>query len=164
MDNAFKKRLVKKTYYALCEGKPNFHKITIDKPLKKVDLNPKKGGPIAKQTIDEKGESAITHVRLLNMINEKYCVIEANPVSGRMHQIRCHLAHIDLPIVGDKLYGATTVCAPIPLPYALPHCPCPCPKASGWNSTRELFLILVTICHKNQHTISVSKAVITKHR
>lgn len=112
MDNAFKKRLVKKTYYAVCEGKANFQKMTINQPLKKQDLNPKKSGPLAKQVIDEKGESAITHVRKIEQINDQFCIIEANPISGRMHQIRCHLAHIGLPVVGDRLYGAKTSCPP----------------------------------------------------
>jgi tRNA pseudouridine65 synthase len=76
LDNAFNKRLVKKNYYALCEGHANFQKLTVNKALKKIDLN------------------------------------KANPISGRMHQIRCHLASINLPIVGDKLYGAKTILAP----------------------------------------------------
>jgi 23S rRNA-/tRNA-specific pseudouridylate synthase len=111
MEDAFRKRLVHKTYYALCEGKPNFKKITLNQRLKKVELS-KKNGPMFKQIIDEKGESAITHVRLIKMIDEHFCLLEAQPISGRMHQIRCHLAHIGLPIVGDTLYGATTHCGP----------------------------------------------------
>lgn len=110
MEDAFKKRLVKKTYYALCEGQPNFQKLTVNQPLKRINLNPKKGGPLAKQTISEQGEPAVTHFRLIQLINDKHCLIEAQPVSGRMHQIRCHLGHINLPIVGDKLYGAKESC------------------------------------------------------
>lgn len=110
MDNAFKKRLVKKIYYAVCEGNPHFTKLTVDEPLKKFDLNPKKSGPLAKQTIDRQGEQAVTHLRVLQKFGPDFCLIEANPISGRMHQIRCHLAHIGLPIVGDKLYGARSTC------------------------------------------------------
>ena len=34
-----------------------------------------------------------------------FSVLRAQPRTGRKHQIRIHLAHIGLPIVGDKLYG-----------------------------------------------------------
>ena len=39
-------------------------------------------------------------------------LVEARPETGRMHQIRCHLAHVGHPIVGDALYGATTSFVP----------------------------------------------------
>jgi 23S rRNA-/tRNA-specific pseudouridylate synthase len=107
MENAFKKRLVKKIYYALCEGQPNFGKITVDQPLKKIDLANKRG-PQAKQKIDTQGENAITRFVVVRQVAPKYCLIEAQPVSGRMHQIRAHLQFLGLPIVGDHLYGATT--------------------------------------------------------
>lgn len=110
MDNAFKKRLVKKTYYAVCEGVAQFQKTTVDQPLKKIDLHLKKGGPLAKQTVDAKGEASITHVKKIKQLAPQFCLLEAQPISGRMHQIRCHLAYIGLPIVGDTLYGAHTKC------------------------------------------------------
>ena len=111
LENAFKKRLVKKTYYAICEGEPKFTKTIVDQPLKKLDLNNKKG-PAAKQKIEAGGEQAITNLKFLKQLTKEYCLIEAQPLSGRMHQIRAHLAYLGLPIVGDRLYGASTSCAP----------------------------------------------------
>lgn len=110
IDNAFKKRLVKKTYFALCEGRANFKKITVDQPLKKIDLA-KKSGPKAQQSIDEAGDKAITNFKLLQQF-DGYCFLEAQPISGRLHQIRAHLAHLGLPIIGDKLYGSHKSLAP----------------------------------------------------
>ena len=110
IDNAFKKRLVNKTYYALAEGVANFKTITVDKPLKKLDLE-KKSGPMAQQKIDEQGEKAITNFKLLKQF-DSYCLIEAKPISGRLHQIRAHLSYLGLPIMGDKLYGAKVTLAP----------------------------------------------------
>ena len=45
-----------------------------------------------------------------------FAVIEAIPETGRTHQIRLHLAHVGLPVLGDALYGgqggrATRACA-----------------------------------------------------
>jgi 23S rRNA pseudouridine1911/1915/1917 synthase len=40
----------------------------------------------------------------------RYALVEAKPLTGRMHQIRVHLAQLGLPIVGDKLYGADEAC------------------------------------------------------
>lgn len=34
-----------------------------------------------------------------------FALVEATPITGRMHQIRMHLAHCGHPLVGDKLYG-----------------------------------------------------------
>jgi 23S rRNA pseudouridine1911/1915/1917 synthase len=36
---------------------------------------------------------------------DRFALVRARPETGRMHQIRVHLAHAAHPIVGDKLYG-----------------------------------------------------------
>ncbi|OPZ24270.1 MAG: Ribosomal large subunit pseudouridine synthase A [bacterium ADurb.BinA186] len=139
LDNAFKKRLVHKTYWAIVEGKPNFTKISVDKKLKRVDNPSKKTGPMAHQTISEQGESALTHFRVLKQIGD-YWLIEALPVSGRMHQIRAHLQFLGLSIVGDKLYGATTSCAPHTIALCAVHLSFPLPKGGIVNiDARHLF-------------------------
>lgn len=56
------------------------------------------------------GLLAITEFKLLE-IHKKGLLIEAKPKTGRMHQIRVHLAEAGLPILGDDLYnpkGPTT--------------------------------------------------------
>jgi tRNA pseudouridine65 synthase len=35
----------------------------------------------------------------------RYALVEAHPVTGRMHQIRRHLRHSAHPVIGDKRYG-----------------------------------------------------------
>ncbi|MCK4453860.1 RluA family pseudouridine synthase [Candidatus Parcubacteria bacterium] len=47
---------------------------------------------------------AITEYRVLEKFKD-YTLIETEPKTGRKHQIRCHLAYLGYPIVGDKVYG-----------------------------------------------------------
>jgi RluA family pseudouridine synthase len=39
-----------------------------------------------------------------------YLLLECRPLTGRTHQIRVHLKHLRLPMVGDELYGGTPLC------------------------------------------------------
>lgn len=64
---------------------------------------------------DGKVQDAITHyitleqfeipVALGKHISSRYSLLEVNPETGRMHQIRKHLAHIFHPIIGDRPHG-----------------------------------------------------------
>jgi 23S rRNA-/tRNA-specific pseudouridylate synthase len=57
-----------------------------------------------------------------------------------MHQLRVHLSHIGLPIVGDKLYGATTKCPPHTIALVSVGISLPLPKGSRLDlDVRNLF-------------------------
>ena len=50
------------------------------------------------------GKECITDFELIKEMGS-YSLIKAIPQTGRMHQIRVHANHVNLPIVGDKIYG-----------------------------------------------------------
>jgi len=49
-------------------------------------------------------EEALTHFKRLST-NGEFSLVRANPVTGRMHQIRVHLLYSGYPILGDKMYS-----------------------------------------------------------
>jgi len=111
LSEAFRRRQVDKRYLALVEGQPEFKKLAVDARLKRIDNPDARKGALAWQTIDDDGQRALTRLRVL-ATGARYSVVECRPETGRMHQIRVHLAHVGHPIVGDALYGATSELLP----------------------------------------------------
>ena len=112
LSDAFRRRTVDKRYVAIVEGVPPWKTLVVDARLARIDDPdlPRIGGkkaPLSIQTVDESGERALTRLRVL-ATGEGVALVEARPETGRMHQIRCHLAHVGFPIAGDRLYGATS--------------------------------------------------------
>jgi len=54
--------------------------------------------------VDKKGKEAITEFKVLKAYNG-FTYIELNIKTGRTHQIRVHMKHINHPLVGDQKYG-----------------------------------------------------------
>lgn len=107
LSDAFRRHLVDKRYLALVRGTPPWPKLVIDARLHRVDLPDAKKGPLAIQTVDDAGKRALTRVRVLAQ-GQGVTLVEARPETGRMHQIRAHLAHVGFPLAGDALYGGAS--------------------------------------------------------
>jgi RluA family pseudouridine synthase len=112
LTDLFRARKVKKTYLAVCYGRPARAELTESSPLSEID---KRTGDV--RAVRAGGRPAVTHVRVLARAEQhNLCLVECRPETGRSHQIRVHLELNGLPIVGDKRYGAA---ARTPLPPAL---------------------------------------------
>jgi 23S rRNA pseudouridine1911/1915/1917 synthase len=104
---AMERRLIEKEYLAVVFGWPEWETTVVDAPLARQGEH----GPSAiwlKRIIHEQGAPALSEFRIENRFvrrEEKFAVIRAIPRTGRMHQIRVHLAHLGHPLVGDKIYG-----------------------------------------------------------
>lgn len=99
----FKTHLVGKTYLALVHGLPDWERLTVNAPLGEWGL----GGAntiLIRQAVVPGGKPAITDFRVVER-RAGHALIEAYPRTGRLHQIRAHLSHLGLPMVGDKIYG-----------------------------------------------------------
>jgi tRNA pseudouridine65 synthase len=111
MSKEFIERRVDKKYLAVVRGIPEQY-VVIDYPLKEEldEISDK----YASQ--NKPAKEAITHVKLLATIElpiqvdkystSLYSLVEAKPITGRKHQIRRHLRHINNPIIGDINHGS----------------------------------------------------------
>jgi 23S rRNA pseudouridine1911/1915/1917 synthase len=87
---------IEKIYHAIIIGTPTKPRDTIHAKLLRAE-DPRDE---AKVSINESGQVAITHYRVLKMgIHAKYSLLECRIETGRTHQIRVHMAHIGHPIL-----------------------------------------------------------------
>ncbi len=98
---AFSGRTARKIYWAIITGVPSLTEGMVDAPLAK---QPGSGGE--KMHVDEKdGQSARTRYRMIDRVGNRAAWVELQPLTGRTHQLRAHMAAIGHPIVGDAKYG-----------------------------------------------------------
>ena len=97
----FSGRSARKIYWALVIGVPEVRDGMIDLPLAK---QPGTGGE--KMHVDEEGgQLARTRYRVIDRAGARASWVELQPLTGRTHQLRAHMAAIGHPIVGDGKYG-----------------------------------------------------------
>ncbi len=92
----FSNRQMEKLYLVICHGKPANGMVTA--PIGRHPVHRKEMAAIPD------GREAITEIQVA-AFNDRMSLVLAKPRTGRTHQIRVHLKHINAPVMGDKVYG-----------------------------------------------------------
>jgi 23S rRNA pseudouridine1911/1915/1917 synthase len=101
-----------KSYFAKVWGWPSDDTFSIEAPLLRQ-------GEVQPSTIwlkrmvhpdGQASETRVTVLRRFEFAGQRFSDLSLQPITGRMHQLRVHLSHVKLPIVGDKIYGPDERC------------------------------------------------------
>lgn len=119
LSELFRERAAKKRYLALVQGTPGASTTRYDGAIARVAGT--------RHGVREGGKGARTDVTVL-CATSAHALVQAEPLTGRTHQIRVHLSHGGHPIMGDRLYGGpgygpqgNQTQAPAPIPRPMLH-------------------------------------------
>ena len=94
-----RERALEREYLALVRGKPRSRSGRIEAPIGRDRRD------ATRQSLDtETPRDAVTHFELEERL-QRHALLRVRLETGRMHQIRVHLAAINLPVAGDSVYG-----------------------------------------------------------
>jgi 23S rRNA pseudouridine1911/1915/1917 synthase len=92
-------RELERRYKALVRGRPRSRRGRIEAPIGRDRHDP------TRQSLDtDTPREAVTHFEVERLL-PKHALLDVRLETGRTHQIRVHLAAIELPVVGDPIYG-----------------------------------------------------------
>jgi 23S rRNA pseudouridine1911/1915/1917 synthase len=99
LEELVRQRDVERGYVALVRGRPRSWRGRIDAPIGRDRDDP------TRHSLDtDKPREAVTHFEVAERLGG-HALLDIRLETGRTHQIRVHLAAIDLPVVGDPVYG-----------------------------------------------------------
>jgi 23S rRNA pseudouridine1911/1915/1917 synthase len=99
LSSLVRRRALERTYLALVAGRPRSRSGRIEAPIGRDRHEP------TRMSLDtDTPKAAVTHFEL-ERVWPGHALLRVTLETGRMHQIRVHLAEIDLPVVGDAVYG-----------------------------------------------------------
>jgi len=119
----FKERRVEKKYIALISGCPKEDQGALKTYLTRSATEPSKQKVISRtdKIIPRENErEAITEYKVTQKFKD-FCLIEASPKTGRLHQIRVQFAWLGHPVAGDTKYGRKNTPAPLGLKRQFLH-------------------------------------------
>ena len=115
LQRQFKERQVHKAYLALLDGHLQPAWGRVEAPVGRDPQHRQR------MTVLAGGREAITEYHVLEQFAHQvgpaagdYTLIEAQPITGRTHQIRVHFASVGHPVVGDEVYGRRRTTLPVP--------------------------------------------------
>ncbi len=100
--DAFREHRIERRYLALVVGEPRSDEGVVDAPLREAYVSGRRG-------VARRGEPARPALTRWH-VGERFAgaaLLEVDLKTGRQHQVRVHLAHIGLPILGDPVYGGS---------------------------------------------------------
>jgi len=114
LGRAMQQRRLHKEYLAVCVGRPEWEFACCAEPIRPMEeVAPTRVH--VRQCCHPGGKSCRTGFRVLRRVPSRnglppLSLIRCEPQTGRMHQIRVHLAYLGFPILGDKIYGGDEGC------------------------------------------------------
>lgn len=103
LSEMFKEKTMEKTYICIVKGNFGDKKSgRIETLIGRDPRNRKKMG-----VVEINGKNAISNYEVLHEV-DKFSLVKVTIETGRTHQIRVHMKHLNHPIVGDTVYGLPT--------------------------------------------------------
>lgn len=99
LSRQIKERLVIKEYLAIAVGSISPTRGVIEAPIGRHPRHRQK------MAVVTGGRDAVTHYQIVEQAGS-YSLVRLRLETGRTHQIRVHLTHVGMPIVGDPVYGS----------------------------------------------------------
>lgn len=100
LDEAMREKRIERSYLALTTGIPTVPRGTIDAPIGKDRHHANR------RRVSPGGDRAVTHYETVEAWPQsKAALLRLRLETGRTHQVRVHLQHLGVPILGDTLYG-----------------------------------------------------------
>ena len=99
LQDLVRSRALERHYAALVRGRPASWRGRIEAPIGRDRNDP------TRQSLDtDRPRDAVTHFEVAELLGG-HALLHVRLETGRTHQIRVHLAAVDLPVVGDPVYG-----------------------------------------------------------